>query len=386
MAKKVTVVVSQGQSNNPARRKLEEDLVAGLLFERGLEVTVVPHLYDLAPDGTGMLCLQSISGDMIVLSWLFPRAAHWILDRNGIRGRTGATLLVNEGQDDDDDEDEDAGDEERASAAVEESRPAPNRDIYCLDLRVRDEAAAYIEEVRRIVAEASVETVSVDLMGWIQGTPKPEQLARYLDPAAGQRDEAILENRAGQPAGDPSGANGQAAAGNNRPGGEGTAIPAQDGAVVQRIDEEPQRRWYPVIDYSRCTNCLECLDFCLFGVYGVGGAETILVEQPDNCRKGCPACSRVCPANAIIFPQHKTPAIAGSADGTAGGLKIDLSKLFGAPDALEVAVLERDVELVAVGRDAVGAMVGMPKRQAGGQQGPKDDLDNLIDSLDELEL
>jgi ferredoxin len=121
-------------------------------------------------------------------------------------------------------------------------------------------------------------------------------------------------------------------------------------------------------------------------VYGVGGAETILVEQPDNCRKGCPACSRVCPANAIIFPQHKTPAIAGSADGTAGGLKIDLSKLFGAPDALEVAVLERDVELVAVGRDAVGATVGMPKRQAGGQQGPKDDLDNLIDSLDELEL
>ena len=40
-------------------------------------------------------------------------------------------------------------------------------------------------------------------------------------------------------------------------------------------------------------------------------AETILVEQPDNCRKGCPACSRVCPENAIIFPQHKTPAIAG---------------------------------------------------------------------------
>src|SRR6185436_1109397 len=86
------------------------------------------------------------------------------------------------------------------------------------------------------------------------------------------------------------------------------------------------RRWYPVIDYSRCTNCLECLDFCLFGVYGVNKADAILVEQPDNCKKGCPACSRVCPENAIIFPQHKTPAIAGSPTEGPGGLKIDLSQ------------------------------------------------------------
>ena len=56
---------------------------------------------------------------------------------------------------------------------------------------------------------------------------------------------------------------------------------------------------------------MECIDFCLFGVYGIDEQETILVEQPDNCRKGCPACSRVCPENAIIFPQHKTPVIAG---------------------------------------------------------------------------
>ena len=95
------------------------------------------------------------------------------------------------------------------------------------------------------------------------------------------------------------------------------SVPATLANVV-RINEEPARRWYPVIDFSRCTNCMECIDFCLFGVYGVDSAETILVEQPDNCRKGCPACSRVCPENAIIFPQHKTPAIAGSPE-VAGG-------------------------------------------------------------------
>ncbi|HVW35803.1 MAG TPA: ferredoxin family protein, partial [Pirellulales bacterium] len=122
----------------------------------------------------------------------------------------------------------------------------------------------------------------------------------------------------------------------------------------------------------------------LFGVYGISAAEAILVEQPDNCRKGCPACSRVCPENAIIFPQHKSPAIAGSANGEAGGLKIDLSKLFGAPDPLELAVRERDVELVAAGKDAVGMTVGIPKRQSDKSDRPKDDLDHLMDQLDDF--
>jgi NAD-dependent dihydropyrimidine dehydrogenase PreA subunit len=163
-------------------------------------------------------------------------------------------------------------------------------------------------------------------------------------------------------------------------------------STVVRIQEEPDRRWYPVIDFSRCTNCMECIDFCLFGVYGVDRSETIVVEQPDNCRKGCPACSRVCPENAIIFPQHKTPAIAGAPVGLVN-LKIDLSKLFGAPDggksAAEIAALERDEQLVLAGRDAVGMTVGMPKRQTGNTakaSTPKDDLDSLLDALDQANL
>ena len=147
-----------------------------------------------------------------------------------------------------------------------------------------------------------------------------------------------------------------------------------------------RRRWYPVIDYSRCTNCMECIDFCLFGVYGVDLLDRILVEQEDNCKKGCPACSRVCPANAIVFPEHKTPGIAGAEGGPVEDFKIDLSKLFGAPSALEMAVLERDVELVADGRDAVGATVGIPKRQSGASTKPRDALDDLMDGLDALDV
>ena len=55
-------------------------------------------------------------------------------------------------------------------------------------------------------------------------------------------------------------------------------------------------------------------------------------------------------------------------------------------DALSTAVQERDRELVNDGRDAVGMAVGIPKRQEGKPQGPKDDLDKLVDDLDSLGL
>jgi hypothetical protein len=87
-----------------------------------------------------------------------------------------------------------------------------------------------------------------------------------------------------------------------------------------------------------------------------------------------------------MFPDYKTPAIAGAAVGSVSGLKIDLTKLFGGGDAIAIAAQERDRELVADGRQAVGLTVGIPKRQADKVQGPKDDLDQLMDSLDALDL
>jgi NAD-dependent dihydropyrimidine dehydrogenase PreA subunit len=361
----LTVVISQGQSAQPAKRRLEEEIVAGLLFERGVEVTVVPHLYDLTPDGTGMLCLQGITGDVVVVSWLFSRAAFWTLDRNGIRGREGTTLLVNESEEDD--EDESAGDSEAKDdkPRVLATRDTPKRTIWCLDLKARDSAKAFIDEIIRIKTEQSIKPVSI--LGMFGGSPTPAQQQRFINPT----------NTTG-------GIGPDGALNGSLPPPSEVAPPQSSQPTI--VAEDPARRWYPVIDYSRCTNCMECIDFCLFGVYGVDKVETILVEQPDNCRKGCPACSRVCPENAIIFPQHKSPAIAGSPEGEAGSFKIDLSKLFGAPNALEQAALERDVELTAVGRDAVGMSVGIPKRQNEKSNGPKDDLDRLMDSLDELDL
>lgn len=340
MSKRIAVAISQSQSKNPAKRKLEEDIVLGLVMEPGIDVTVVPNLYDLKADSTGMLALKGISGNLIVCSWHFERAAHWILDRNGIHGHVGMVTL----RDEDLDEEFEGDDEDKER--VVDSRAIPNRKIYCLDLRISNKAQVYIDEIKRIQQENATQVVGLgDLIGNQPEVKKPVEAVNGSD--------------------------------------------SESPSLVNRIEQDSGRRWYPVIDYSRCTNCMECIDFCLFGVYGVDRIDTILVEEPDNCRKGCPACSRVCPENAIMFPQHKTPAIAGSNESSAS-LKIDLSQLFGAPtdgkSAIEVAALERDEQLAMVGRETVGMTVGIPKRQDHRDLEPNDDLDDLVDELNDLDL
>jgi len=69
--------------------------------------------------------------------------------------------------------------------------------------------------------------------------------------------------------------------------------------------------WFPVIDYSRCKNCKQCLNFCLFGVYELDEQEKVKVVKPANCKTGCPACARVCPETAIIFPKYGDSPING---------------------------------------------------------------------------
>jgi Pyruvate/2-oxoacid:ferredoxin oxidoreductase delta subunit len=91
--------------------------------------------------------------------------------------------------------------------------------------------------------------------------------------------------------------------------------------------------WFPVIDYDRCTNCMQCLSFCLFGVYGVDEQHRIQAQNHDNCKTNCPACSRVCPEAAIMFPKYKAGPINGdvvqASDLGKEKMKIDISALLG---------------------------------------------------------
>lgn len=337
---RLTVVLSQAPGKHPAKRSLEESIAAALIMEPGLDVSIVPNLYDLDPDHTGRMYLGGVAGDLLILTWHFPRAAYWLLDRIGVKGHEGPTLLKSPAADD-----EDEG-EAAPAKGIGPAGDLPDRHIYCLDLRDFNTPAPYLGEVRRIASESRDRAAQKE-------AEKPAAPAPLLQLGLAP-----------------------------------VAAPAMQAFEPEQLLAPANRRWYPVIDYSRCTNCLECLDFCLFGVYGVDSLDRLLVESQDSCKKGCPACSRVCPEQAIMFPEYKSAAIAGAPVGAISGLKIDLTKLFGGEvkDPLAQAVAERDRELVADGRDAVGTAVGLAKRQTAGPAGPKDDLDKLMDDLDALGL
>jgi len=86
--------------------------------------------------------------------------------------------------------------------------------------------------------------------------------------------------------------------------------------------------WFPVIDRGRCTRCRKCLSFCLFSVYEFTDGQ-VRVARPANCKNNCPACARVCPARAIIFPKCKDAPINGDdpEQAPAGDFRADAAKL-----------------------------------------------------------
>jgi len=120
------------------------------------------------------------------------------------------------------------------------------------------------------------------------------------------------------------------------PPGAGAAVAAEVDAYVRGDAPVPAaawKPWFPVIDYKRCTNCMQCLSFCLFDVYGVSGTGQIEVRNQTNCKTDCPACSRVCPEVAIMFPKYRHGPINGDAvsadDVRREAMKVDISALLG---------------------------------------------------------
>ncbi len=304
MTSRLAVILSQARDGTPEQRRLETQLVEQLSAIPGIELSVVPHLYDLPPAGRAAGNLQAMAGDLVVLSWLYPRAAFWVLDANGLTGRMGVTRFFSK--------------EELESRSHNPKRTKAARTIWCLDLRAADEPRIIVEEVQRILTEAA--------------------------------------------------------------GGVPTATA---GGAPRAIAEPAGPRWYPVIDYDRCTDCLECLNFCLFGVFDVDQQQSLYVEQPDACRPGCPACARICPSGAIMFPAHQEPVIAGHGVGGHEAFKLDLSQLFQGVDGTTLAAAERARALAAqnAGQPAVEPPASAP---APAPPRAKDDLDRLVDGLDEL--
>jgi hypothetical protein len=309
MLEKIAVILAKDRNSSPGQQSLVAQLLAGLEHRPELDVTLIPHLYDLAPDGPAVRLLRSIPGDMIVLAWLYPRSAYWVLEANGIQGRLGRTSSLAE--------------EESLEPAPAKPgrRELPERTLWCFDLRTHADPEPYLRQVDEIVAR-----------------------------------------RAG-------------------PAGEAEPLAAKPNGNAKVLEEATRPRWYPVLDRDRCKDCKECLNFCLFGVYGLDDRGAILVEQPDACRPGCPACARICPSGAIMFPQHKDPAIAGDPRASVQGLKLDFYQVFVGGDAASLAAEERERALA----DGPGSRP-QPPSPPSDARGEKADLDKLVDKVDDLDL
>ncbi len=186
----------------------------------------------------------------------------------------------------------------------------------------------------------------------------------------------------------------------------GTA-PFDAGRLVElRAPTKP--RWYPVVDQSRCTNCQHCLQFCLFGVYELDGDGKVQVRQPDQCKPGCPACARICPQSALMFPLYEKDAAIAGAPGKLVALDAAARRMFysrtGRPCPAcgqKVAKKSRAAvagngacpecgcplaELTQSARPPAGreAMTHTPPKESGesAQRRAFSDLDDLVDQLD----
>jgi len=142
------VVISQSATNQPQLRDYEEQLVTYFLLEAQCEVNLVPDLELLDQDSTGLLCLEGIKGDMVVLSWYGSKEAQALLDSHGIRGR-----LPGEGRPPTDVRRDPS---EQLGPGVYD---AMQRTVHHLKLDLNRTCTEYADHIKSLSHEATIKTV-----------------------------------------------------------------------------------------------------------------------------------------------------------------------------------------------------------------------------------
>ena len=81
-----TIIISRSDLAVVERRVFEDACIRRLAERDCASVLVVPSIYFMTDDHPGLSALKDISGDLVFASWLYPRAAYWVLRARGIEG------------------------------------------------------------------------------------------------------------------------------------------------------------------------------------------------------------------------------------------------------------------------------------------------------------
>jgi hypothetical protein len=170
MSSRTPVVLSQAHAAGASARQLEEELIAGLMFERGVDVSVVPDLTQLHDGTTGLLCLRGIQGDLIVLTWLEPESAARMLRERGVSGRDW--LVRNHRV------------RTRAADAATWRAARSDRRLHILRLDAALSAEWYLREIRRLRNVTEPDASQATELPVLAGSPQPPRPASAMSDAA----------------------------------------------------------------------------------------------------------------------------------------------------------------------------------------------------------
>jgi len=164
------------------------------------------------------------------------------------------------------------------------------------------------------------------------------------------------------------------------------------GGALKKLQEPISPRWHPVVDRSRCTDCQHCLQFCIFGVYQLDDAGRVMATNPDNCKPGCPACARVCPNSAIMFPLFTDDDAICGAPGKLVTLDAPARRMYYVRTGKRCPECGQEGEATPTGSEGGNVCPECGRQLPGRLEAPDepresnalDEIDALIDELDDI--
>lgn len=156
---RIPVVISQSDRRVGSIAEYEEQLITQLMFESGLDATLISDLKSIQPDTTDHLCIEGLKGDFALASW---ESAKSVLDHLNRLGLHSLVIIPVDGGDR----------SERIESGV-----LPKK-IFFVPLSVSTPIHITIRQLQELRESRSIPVVS---LGW-KAAPVTQRVAELVKP------------------------------------------------------------------------------------------------------------------------------------------------------------------------------------------------------------